>query len=123
MLTTYSFKLNINGHVYGKFAGKKGLRQGDPISPLIFVLVMDYLTRMLLFKAKLHPFRFHPLCKSLKLVNLCFADDLMIFCKGHIPIVKIIMEAIQVFSSATGLHANTQKSQVCMAGIPEDKQQ
>lgn len=63
--TKFSVKVNRVG--YGYFEGKRVLRQGDSISPLLFVLV-----------------KFHPMCKNLKLSHLIFVDDLMIFCKGDI---------------------------------------
>ncbi|XP_062118996.1 uncharacterized protein LOC133832701 [Humulus lupulus] len=78
-----SYTVLMNGRLQGGFQGVKGLRQGDPISPLLFVLVMEYLTRLLQFGAMHHDFRFHPLCKNLKIINLCFVDDLVIFCKAN----------------------------------------
>ena len=101
----------------------EGRAYGDSISPLIFVFVMEYLTRILLFKAKQHPFRHHPLRKDMKLTNLCFADDLLIFSKGHLHTIQLIMEVIQQFSNTTGLSGNTQKSHVYMAGINAATQQ
>ncbi|XP_062075831.1 uncharacterized protein LOC133779952 [Humulus lupulus] len=77
-----SYSLLMNGRIQGSFKGEKGLRQGDPISPLLFVLIMEYLTRLLAHNAGKKGFGFHPLCKHLRLTNLCFADDLIIFCKG-----------------------------------------
>jgi len=59
----------------------------------------------------------------MKLVILCFADDLMIFSKGHAPTIQIIMEALQQFSTTIGLSVNIQKFEVYMAGINEETQQ
>ncbi|XP_062115688.1 uncharacterized protein LOC133829876 [Humulus lupulus] len=107
----------MNGRVHGKFKGKKGLRQGDPISPLLFVLIMEYLTRRLQLAALDPSFRFHPMCKSLKLVNLCFADDLIIFCKGTQSAVCSLKIALDDFSLATGLTINLAKSQIFFGGV------
>ncbi|XP_062074967.1 uncharacterized protein LOC133778975 [Humulus lupulus] len=100
------------------FYGMKGLRQGDPISPLLFVLVMDYLTRLLVQAARHKEFRFHPLCKRLELVNLCFADDLIIFCKGSFRSVQILHASFTKFSPDSGLIANLSKSHIYFGGVP-----
>ncbi|KAM6569804.1 hypothetical protein CsatB_017789 [Cannabis sativa] len=78
---------------------------------------MDYLTRLLIQRSKKKGFRFHPLCKSLGLVNLCFADDLIIFCKGNNKFVQLVKEAFLLFSDATGLVANKAKSTVSFGDI------
>ncbi|XP_062103941.1 uncharacterized protein LOC133815070 [Humulus lupulus] len=112
-----SYSLIMNGRIQGKFKGTKGLRQGDPISPFLFVLVVEYLTRSLQLAAQNSAFRFHPLCKNLKLISLYFADDLLIFCKGVLSLVKIIKSVLGEFSSVTGLQINESKSQVFYGGI------
>ncbi|XP_019263741.1 PREDICTED: uncharacterized protein LOC109241454 [Nicotiana attenuata] len=43
-ITTVQYEIAINGGLYGNIKGEMGLRQGDPISPLIFVLCMEYFT-------------------------------------------------------------------------------
>ncbi|XP_062093736.1 uncharacterized protein LOC133799753 [Humulus lupulus] len=83
----------VDWRVQGKFKGEKGLRQGNPMSPILFVLIMEYLTRSLQLAALNASYRYHPMCKSLKLLNLCFADDLLLFCKGSLLAVTIIKEA------------------------------
>ncbi|XP_062113366.1 uncharacterized protein LOC133824492 [Humulus lupulus] len=62
-------------------------------------------------------FRFHPMCKSLKLINLCFADDLILFCKGTHSAVFSLKIALDDFNSATGLTINSAKSQIFFGGV------
>ena len=51
----------------GDFKGGKGLRQGDPIFPYLFVIAMEAFTRIMQMKIQ-EPtqFKFHPYCKALK---------------------------------------------------------
>lgn len=59
---------------YGYFKGRRGFRQGDPMSTLLFVLVIEYLSRTLSKMSDLPDFKFHPMYKSTKLTNLIFAE-------------------------------------------------
>ena len=66
------------------FEGKQGLRQGDPIFPLLFVITMDYFSRLMIRMRKRKEFKFHPRCGTLAINHLIFVDDLMLFSKGDI---------------------------------------
>lgn len=46
-VTPIKFSVRVNGESHEFFEGRRGLRQGDPASPLLFFLVMNYLTRIL----------------------------------------------------------------------------
>lgn len=70
-LTAVSYSINVNGELTVPFEGRRGLRQGDPISPYLFVLCMEYLNRYLMGLKDIQGFRFHPRCKKLNLTHVC----------------------------------------------------
>lgn len=77
-VTTPMFSLMINGTMHGFFKSRRGMRHGDHMSPLLFVIYMKYLSRILHKISNLTQFQFHPRCKGIKLTHLCFADDLIL---------------------------------------------
>ena len=64
------FTIHINGQDQGTFKWGRGLKQGDPLSPLLFVLSMEYLSRALQQMSNNSRFHFHPSCKALKLTDV-----------------------------------------------------
>ncbi|XP_074292067.1 uncharacterized protein LOC141618905 [Silene latifolia] len=82
-------------------------------------MCMKYLTRLIKFATEKWPFQYHPLCKSLKLTHLMFADDLLLFCKGNAHSVMLLMRAFSSFSDATGLNMNNTKSEIFFNGMDE----
>ncbi|XP_074283047.1 uncharacterized protein LOC141607595 [Silene latifolia] len=105
-VTTPTFSLNLNGATFGFFHGRRGLRQGDFISPLLFTICMEYLSRVLEFATQKWEFRYHPLCKGLKLNHLLFADDLLLFCRGDTTSIMLMLRAFSTFSATSDLKIN-----------------
>ncbi|XP_074298556.1 uncharacterized protein LOC141629455 [Silene latifolia] len=118
-ISTPTYTLNLNGAHFGFFNGRRGLRQGDLISPLIFCICMEYLSRLMDFATRKWYFRYHPMCKSLILTHLLFADDLLMFSKGDVQSIMLILRVLATFSGSSGLKVNAAKSEVVFNGVPE----
>lgn len=78
--STPRFSIVINGELKGFFLGRRGLRQGDPISPYLFLLVMDAFSFILQSRIGQGGFSYHPKCAAINLSHLAFADDMFIVC-------------------------------------------
>ncbi|XP_021733058.1 uncharacterized protein LOC110699854 [Chenopodium quinoa] len=115
-----SFSIMINGGLSGFFKGAKGIRQGDPMSPLLFVISMEYLTRLLRKIGEKKDFKFHMRCRSLKLNHLVFADDLMLFGAGNKKIIMLLVKALKMFHKVSGLQANQDKTTIYYRNFDED---
>ncbi|KAL3646608.1 hypothetical protein CASFOL_009575 [Castilleja foliolosa] len=108
---------SIAGGLNGMFKGEKGLRQGDPLSPFLFVICLEYFSRILKKATTNTDFHFHPRCGQNGISHLAFADDLMLFARGDSYSVKILMDSLHKFGSTSGLHSNVMKSNLYTAGI------
>lgn len=119
-ITTTAFSISINGSVNGFFKGKRGLRQGDPLSPYLFILCLEYLSRLIRLRTMDTEFNFHPKCGALKITHLAFADDLMLLCRGDSTSVGILINCLKDFGACSGLHLNVSKSNIFLAGLGAD---
>ncbi|GJZ58943.1 putative reverse transcriptase domain, reverse transcriptase zinc-binding domain protein [Tanacetum coccineum] len=110
-VTSASYFISINGNIHGFFRGKRGLRQGDPLSPYLFTLVMEVLT-MILKRRVLdsNSFRYHKHCEEMDIINLYFTDDLFMFARGDVNSARVIMEALDEFKLTSGFVPSIPKS-------------
>ncbi|XP_039009389.1 uncharacterized protein LOC120137799 [Hibiscus syriacus] len=112
------YSISFNGSLNGYFKGARGIRQGDLLSPLLFALSMNVLSRLLNLAAARGMFGFHPKCKKIGLTHLMFADDLLIFCKGIVESVIGVIGVLDKFYEMSGLQLNAAKCEFYAAGIP-----
>ncbi|KAL0282031.1 UNVERIFIED_CONTAM: hypothetical protein Sradi_7274400 [Sesamum radiatum] len=82
---------------------------------------MEYFSRLVKRRTSDSEFNFHPKCEKLKNTHLLFVDDLMLFSRGDLPSINILMECLQGFRDVSGLAVNTSKSSIFTAGIQNDE--
>nr|GEX06939.1 hypothetical protein [Tanacetum cinerariifolium] len=116
-----AFKIDIQkayDTVDWNFLRKMGLRQGDPMSPYLFTLVMEVLT--LMFRKRVddsNVFRYHKHCERQQIVNLCFADDLFLFLYGNVNSAMVLMDSLEDFKAMSGLVPSIPKSTVFFCNV------
>ncbi|XP_074314802.1 uncharacterized protein LOC141650968 [Silene latifolia] len=112
-ITTVAHSFLINGKASGLVRPSRGLRQGDPISPYLFLLCADAFSHMLneaVRRGSLHGAR---VCRGAPRVShLFFADDSILFARANLRECSKIAEIISKYERASGQKINYSKSEV-----------
>ncbi|KAL0293636.1 UNVERIFIED_CONTAM: hypothetical protein Sradi_6926500, partial [Sesamum radiatum] len=115
-VSTPTFSVCFNGAPHGFFRGARGLRQGDPMSSFLFVLVMEVLTLILQQRIEQNGgFSYHWRCEAIQLFQLGFADDLLLFSSADTKSIYMFKDGLTVFVDLSGLQANLQKSHLILS--------
>ncbi|XP_028068962.1 uncharacterized protein LOC114271546, partial [Camellia sinensis] len=112
----------VNGSPTEEFQPQKGLRQGDPLSPLLFIIAAESLNLLLARAVEKGLFRGALVGgNGLRISHLQFADDTIVFCEGDQEEVLNIKRVLRCFAVMSGLKINYHKSAVCGVGFQEDE--
>jgi len=109
-ITTHS--VLVNEELAGMIKPTRGIRQGDPLSPCVFILCMEVLSSMLSSAAQKAKSRVGiELCPVAgRIPCLLFADDCLLFCKADSASCWIVKNILDQFSELSGQLVNYQKS-------------
>jgi len=116
-VSSATMKLLINGAYFRDIKPMRGLWQGDPLSPYLFILCTDILSK--LFMGKIESGMIHGFKLSRggpPLYHLMFADDIFVFGKACITEASHIKETLDTFCSWSGLSFNNTKSSIFFSG-------
>jgi len=112
----------LNGILGKTFHCKRGVRQGDPLSPLLFILAADFL-QTLLNSAKVRGLLTLPVptFNHNDFPILQYADDTLIFLEGDARQLFFLKSLLNSFADSTGLKVNYNKSLMVPVNIAEER--
>ncbi|XP_010424608.1 PREDICTED: uncharacterized protein LOC104709742 [Camelina sativa] len=112
-VTSVEYRVRINGQPNGLIVPQRGLRQGDPLSPYLFILCTEVLI------ANIRKAEREKLITGIKVANKCppithllFADDSLFFCKADKGQCRVILDILKQYESVLGQQINFTKSSV-----------
>lgn len=117
-----SMNLLWNGEKTEAFQSSRGLRQGDPLSPYLFVLCLERLCHMI--ERSIEKKEWKPISLSRggpKLSHVCFADDLILFSEASVSQVRVIRKILEQFCVVSGQRVSLEKSKIFFSNnVSED---
>ena len=120
-ITIARFSILINGVPSGFFGSSCGVRQGDPLSPFLFILVMEAFSRMLgafTSRGLISGFSVGSSGQDRVIVShLLFLDDTLVFCGANASQIRHIGALLLCFEAAFGLKVNLSKSVLVSVGF------
>ncbi|MCH80186.1 LINE-1 reverse transcriptase like, partial [Trifolium medium] len=102
----------VNGSPTEDFVVGKGLRQGDPLSPFLFLIVAEGLTGLMCKAVDNGFFQGYKVCNDILFHTLQFADDTIIVGEGNWDNLWSIKIVLRSFELVTGLKVNFFKSKL-----------
>lgn len=137
-ITTISYSFLLNGEPLDIIRPTRGIRQGDPLSPYLFLLRTEGLHGLLSKAAKLGTIRGVSIYRNgPRLTHLFFAHDSLLFCKASIQECLHIQELLSLYEATSGQQLNRKKttlffskstpqaiqdSIISLLGVPQIKQ-
>ncbi|CAL1369949.1 unnamed protein product [Linum trigynum] len=115
-LQSASFSVLMNGALSGFFSSSRGLQQGEPLSPLLFVLCTEgfaALLRQAISEKRLEGVKVAP--RAPRISHLFFTDDSYLFFRGSLQECENLIEVLNEYEELGGQKVNLSKSAVCFS--------
>lgn len=112
-VTTVTYSYLVNDSVYGEVQPSRGIRQGDPMSPYLFILCREVLSGLCKNAARDGSLQGVRVARGCPRINhLLFADDTMFFCQSSAKTCDTLVKILARYGEASGQRINKSKSSI-----------
>jgi hypothetical protein len=111
LFLTSNTRICVNGDLTDKIFHRRGLRQGDPLSPLLFAIATDVLAALFALADLRGALKQNRLLKPSCRISL-YADDVVIFVEPYEEELQSVKILMQSFGESSGLFTNYGKSAI-----------
>jgi ribonuclease HI len=112
-VSSVNYSALVNFEKVGPINPGRGLRQGDPLSPYLFIMVAEGLTSLINKAVACGDLHGVKICRGAPTVShLLFADDCFLFCRSNLSETRKLMEILKTYEEASGQEINLSKSEV-----------
>ncbi|KAK0583096.1 hypothetical protein LWI29_033303 [Acer saccharum] len=115
-ISSVSYSFVINGDICGLLKSSRGLRQGDPLSPYLFILCSEGFSCLINQAVGNGDIQgFNCIRNGPTISHLLFADDCMLFAKASPSNCNVFKSILDVYARASGQLINYEKSTICFS--------
>jgi hypothetical protein len=110
---TVTYAILINGQAHGHIVPSRGIRQGDPLSPYLFIICAEALSSLINHFAGLGKISGVPMCRGgTRISHLLFADDSLLFGRANLEEWRHFKELLDIYGRASGQKINIDKTAI-----------
>lgn len=112
-VTSVSYSILVNVEPKDLIKPSRSIQQGDPLSPLLFLIYTKGLHDLIYQAASLGDIHKFALCKrSSSLTHLLFANDILLFYKSIVEEVQNVLKVLKVYEEGSGQQINHTKTTI-----------
>ena len=112
-VTSVRYSVKFNGRLLESFSPSRGLRQGDPLSPFLFLFVADALSALISKSMREEGLQGVNICRGAPVIShLLFADDSLLFFHANEQQAALVKDLLNTFATATGQLINPSKCSI-----------
>lgn len=119
-VSSSSIAVLINGAASSFFSPERGLRQGCPLSPLLFLLAADSISVLIQDAKRQGTLKGIEVAHNFWVTHLLFVDDIILFSNGSLKDCRTLKRILDLFLKATGLCINERKSTLTCTGFSRE---